>query len=102
MSTHPGEEELCLETHKILKKKFPNIITIIIPRHIFRANDIRKICDNFGFNAKIHELNDEMTDENEILIVNHYGSLNQYFNHAKSVFVGKSMLKNLKEVGVKN
>ncbi len=102
VSTHPGEEELCLETHKILKKKFPNIITIIIPRHISRANYIKKICDNFGFNAKIHELNDEMTNENEIFIVNHYGSLNQYFNYAKSVFVGKSMLKNLKEVGGQN
>ena len=43
-----------------------------------------------------------MTNENEIFIVNHYGSLNQYFNYAKSVFVGKSMLKNLKEVGGQN
>ena len=61
MSTHPGEEELCLEIHKILQKKFTNIITIIIPRHISRANDIKKICGNFGLNAKIHDLNDEMT-----------------------------------------
>ena len=101
-STHPGEERLCLEVHKVLKKKFTNIITVIIPRHIYRANNIKKISDSLGLNSKIHELNDEMTNENEIFIVNHYGSLNQYFNYAKSVFMGKSMLKSLQEVGGQN
>ena len=45
-STHPGEEKLCLETHKILKKKFSDIVTIIIPRHTFRSRNIKKICEN--------------------------------------------------------
>ena len=101
-STHSGEEKLCLETHKILKGKFNNIITVIIPRHTFRSNSIKKICDNLNLKAKIHELNDKMTKKNEIYIINHYGSLDQYFNYAKSVFIGKSMLKGLKEVGGQN
>lgn len=101
-STHEGEEKLCLKTHLILKKRFDNLVTIIIPRHTYRANSIKKICDNFELKAKIHKLNDQMTNKNEVFIINHYGSLNEYFNYAKSVFVGKSMLKNLEEVGGQN
>ncbi len=101
-STHPGEEKLCLETHKILKRKFNDIVTIIIPRHTFRSKNIKKICENLELRAKIHQHNDKMTKENEVFIINHYGSLDQYFSHAKSVFMGKSMLKSLEEVGGQN
>ena len=39
-STHPGEEEICLNVHLILKHKFKNLVTIIIPRHVERKSEI--------------------------------------------------------------
>ena len=35
-STHPGEEELAAELHFKLKEKFPNLLTVIAPRHTGR------------------------------------------------------------------
>ena len=43
-STHKGEDIFCLKTHKNLKEKFKDIITIIAPRHIDRVKDIKSLC----------------------------------------------------------
>ena len=39
-STHKNEEKFCLRTHQIIKNKYPNILTIIAPRHINRTREI--------------------------------------------------------------
>ena len=38
----------------------------------------------------------------DIIIVNSFGVLNNFYKYAKSVFIGKSTLKKLKEVGGQN
>ena len=35
-------------------------------------------------------------DNKEIIIINYYGALQNYFKYAKSVFIGKSMIERLK------
>ena len=39
-STHEGEEKICMDAHKILKKKHKELLTIIIPRHVERISNI--------------------------------------------------------------
>ena len=39
-STHQNEEFFCGKAHIKLKKQFKNLLTIIIPRHIHRTNNI--------------------------------------------------------------
>src|SRR5437588_3284000 len=36
-STHPGEEEMLVETHKTLAGFFPGLLTVIVPRHADRG-----------------------------------------------------------------
>ena len=52
-SIHKEEDLFCLNTHLKLKQKFPNIITIIAPRHINRVKDIKFLCDKLNLNAQI-------------------------------------------------
>ena len=42
-STHAGEEELALRVHTTLAPKYPDLLTLIVPRHIARADDIINI-----------------------------------------------------------
>ncbi|WP_456396956.1 3-deoxy-D-manno-octulosonic acid transferase [Desulfurobacterium sp.] len=42
-STHEGEEELAGKVHTKLKEKFPKILTIVVPRHVGRAESLRSI-----------------------------------------------------------
>ena len=94
-STHEGEDIFCLKTHLKLKKKYKNIITIIAPRHIERVKNIKFLSKEFDFDTQI--LNDDETilKNKEIIIINSYGILQNYFKYAKSVFIGKSIIKKL-------
>ena len=44
-STHHNEEEIFANLHIKYKKKIPNLITIIIPRHIERTNEIVQMLE---------------------------------------------------------
>ena len=101
-STHEGEEDFCLETHLKLKKKLDKIITIIAPRHINRTKKIKYICEKYKLNYQILNSNEKIKEGKEIILINSFGVLLNYFKYAKSVFVGKSMFKHFKKVGGQN
>ncbi len=101
-STHKKEDEFCLKTHLELKKKFNDIVTIIAPRHIDRAKEIRSLTEKFNLDVQILNKEEVIEENKEIVIVNYFGALNNFFKYAKSVFIGKSLIKKLKYVGGQN
>ena len=101
-STHSGEELIALKTHLEIKKKYNNVLTIIIPRHINRASYIKGLTKKFNLTCQILNDNDEINTDNEILIVNSFGVLSKYFNYCKNIFIGKSFIKKLELVGGQN
>ena len=94
-STHAGEENFCLKIHSKLKKEYKDLITIIAPRHINRGQSIRKLCKNLNLKAQILNKNETFLNDREVIIINSFGVLQNYFKYAKSVFIGKSLIKNL-------
>ena len=101
-STHDGEEDFCLKTHLLLKNEFNKLKTLIAPRHINRSDKIKKLCDRYNLNSQILNEKDQIKDNSEIIIINSFGVLNQFYKYAVSVFIGKSTLKILKNVGGQN
>mgnify|MGYP001266518951 CR=1 FL=1 len=101
-STHEPEENLCLKTHLILKEKFKNVVTIIAPRHINRVNKIKSLADSFNLDSQILNKNEKIIDNKEIIIINTFGELQNYYKFAKCVFIGKSSIKSFKNVGGQN
>ncbi len=101
-STHPGEEEIVLNTHNLLKQKGINTITIVIPRHINRSIEIQKICNKLNLKSQIVDKYNEISNEAEILIINSMGEMTKYFYNCKSIFMGKSFSKKLINVGGQN
>ena len=101
-STHNGEEMFCLKTHLILKEKFNNLITIIAPRHINRCKKIKNLCKKFNLNSQIISKGEKILAGNEIIIINSFGNLQNYFKSVRSVFIGKSIIKKLKNVSGQN
>ncbi len=102
VSTHEGEEDFILKTHYFLKKKYKDLISIIAPRHINRVYEIRNLCNKFGYSSQILHKNEEISINNEIIIINSFGGLRNYFKVSKSVLIGKSLLKNFKNNGGQN
>ena len=101
-STHNGEELLCLQTHFEIKKKYKDLITIIAPRHINRVQSIKKLCEDKNLNVQILNKDEIILEDKEIIIINSFGILQNYFKYAKSIFIGKSTLKRLEKVGGQN
>tara|TARA_Y100000817_G_C16860084_1_gene545426 strand:+ start:2598 stop:3881 length:1284 start_codon:yes stop_codon:yes gene_type:complete len=101
-STHVGEDNFCIQTHKELKKEFENIKTIIAPRHIDRAKKIKYLCEKNGIRSQILNDNEIISLDSEILILNSFGILQNYYKYIKSVFIGKSLVKELRLQGGQN
>ena len=101
-STHKGEDILCLKTHLKLKEKYKDIITIIAPRHIERSYNIKSLSEALNLKTQILNKNDVINEDKEIIIINTFGVLQNFFKYAKSVFIGKSTIKKLENDGGQN
>jgi len=92
-STHEGEEETCGLVHKKLKKKYKNLITILIPRHIDRVETIQSQLNSLSLITHLHESNKKIDPKTDIYIVNTYGKTKSFYKLCKNVFLGGSLIK---------
>ena len=92
LSTHPTEEEFCIRIHESLKSQYPNLLTIIIPRHINRIPEIQKIITNTKLNFLIAKSLDNFENNTDILIINSYGNTKKILKSSKYVFIGGSLV----------
>jgi len=101
-STHKEEEIFCLKTHLKIKEIYKDIVTIIAPRHVNRAKKIVSLSQKYNLNVQLLEKDKKISDGKEIIVINHFGVLQNYYKFAKSVFIGKSVIKKLKNNGGQN
>jgi len=92
LSTHNGEEEICINSHINLKKKHPNLLTIIIPRHINRVLEIKTVAEKQKLNFLITDSISNLKDDIDIMIINSYGSTQEFLKLSKYVFIGGSLV----------
>ena len=79
--------------HKILKRNFSNLLTIIIPRHIERVNEIEQQINELDLSVIIKSTNTKINNKTDILLVDSYGEIKKYFPMTKLTFVGGSLIK---------
>ena len=100
-STHPGEEGLAEHVHEHLTPDFPNILTIIAPRHPDRGTDIVQGLKQSGKNVAQRSLGDVVTEHTEFYVADTLGELGLIYRLATVVFVGGSLVphggQNLRE-----
>ena len=94
-STHSNEEILCAESHLKVKKKFNNVLTIIIPRHIDRTKKITLELSSMHLKVALYSKLDQFNENTDVLIIDSYGESLKFYNISKYVFLGKSLSKNL-------
>ena len=90
-STHKNEEILCAKTHLMLKKKNKNLITIIIPRHIHRSDEIKKDIENLGLRVAVQSSKIKNLKDIDIYIVDSFGETKKFHKISSSVFLGGSI-----------
>jgi 3-deoxy-D-manno-octulosonic-acid transferase len=92
-STHYNEEILIGNLHKKLKKREKKLITIIIPRHINRSNEIKEALNKLDLNCITHSSNQKIKKNTDIYLVDSYGESSRFYNLTNVSFVGGSIIK---------
>ena len=92
-STHYNEEKFCGLVHKQLKQKNKNILTIIIPRHIERADKIIQDLNKLNLITHTSESSKPINKNTDVYIVNSYGKTKSIYNICKNVFLGGSLIE---------
>lgn len=90
-STHAGEEVLATDLHKSLISEFPDLLTIIVPRHPERRDDIAKICARTGLAARLRgESKTLPQDTDSIYIADTMGELGLFYRFARIACIGRT------------
>ncbi len=88
--THPGEDETILPAHDLLRAQFPNLLTILVPRHIERAQDLAMLC---GTRAnKRRSSGEPITADTAIYIADTLGEMGLFYRLAPFCFVGGTLV----------
>ena len=91
-STHSDEELFCAQAHLELRKKIKNLLTIIIPRHIHRTEEIIHKIKNLKLNIALHSSGVNKIKDVDIYIVDTFGETKKFHQIASSVFLGGSII----------
>ena len=90
-STHAGEESMACRIHEKLKSIYPDILTIIAPRHPERRDEIRTVCSKtilrFIFRSERKIPPDSETD---LYIADTMGELGLLYRLAPIACIGRS------------
>tara|TARA_B100000902_G_scaffold173157_1_gene167152 strand:- start:53 stop:1306 length:1254 start_codon:yes stop_codon:yes gene_type:complete len=91
-STHDSEEKFCGNVHKTIKRKYRNLLTIIIPRHVERVDSIKNELQKLDLRVHIHEPKKKISNDTDIYLVNSYGKTKSFYNNCKTIFLGGSII----------
>ena len=94
-STHAGEEAILAEHFTQLRRKFPDLFLVLVPRHMERSREIGRLLEGrgikFAYRSEITARTQYRPSEIECLIVNTTGELKYFYELATVAFIGKSL-----------
>jgi len=91
-STHPGEEEILIETHKALGGFFPRLLSVIVPRHPDRGPPIWRLVDAAGLKAGLRSRDEMPNATTDIYVADTLGELGLFYRLSGIVFMGGSLV----------
>jgi 3-deoxy-D-manno-octulosonic-acid transferase len=92
-STHHGEEEILAEMHRELARYFPQLLTVIVPRHPNRGEAIAGMIAASGLHVTLRSHKDLPTATTDIYVADTMGELGLFYRLAPIVFMGGSLVE---------
>lgn len=88
--THPGEDETILPAHDLLRAQFPDLLTILVPRHIERGADIQMLCADRP--SARRSTGAAITDKTAIYIADTLGEMGVFYRLSPFCFLGGTLV----------
>jgi 3-deoxy-D-manno-octulosonic-acid transferase len=91
-SVHPGEFEIVYQTHLVLRSRFPDLLTIVVPRHPSSASYLEKEWVSKGLSCARRGVGMELSPETEIYIADTMGELGLFYRISPLALIGGSFI----------
>lgn len=91
-STHDGEEEVIARVHTRLKRRFPRLLTIVVPRHPDRGAAVTSLLRGLGLSVAQRSAGETVSDTTDIYVADTLGELGLFYRLSEIAFLGKSLV----------
>ncbi|WP_227028665.1 3-deoxy-D-manno-octulosonic acid transferase [Candidatus Endolissoclinum faulkneri] len=92
-STHRGEESLVLDAHAQIAKTKPNLLTVIVPRHTNRSDEIARIVQRRGLTLVRRSANQSIKERTSVYLADTMGEIAIFYSVIPVTFLAGSMVK---------
>lgn len=90
-STHHGEEEMLVQVHRQLKMQIPDILTIIVPRHPNRTDEILRHMPT-DVKLAVRSRVEAIAADTDMYLADTVGELGVFYRLCGVVFMGGSLV----------
>jgi 3-deoxy-D-manno-octulosonic-acid transferase len=92
-STHRGEETRMLEAFVELKRRYPRLLLVLVPRHPERFASVARLCKRRGFvTARRTRTRGPLASNVDVLVGDTMGELQRLYAAADVAFIGGSLV----------
>jgi len=91
-STHDMEESIFFTIYPELKKKIPELLLVVVPRHPERFTQVKQVAEKVQLKLSLRSLNQLCTAETDVYLADTMGELKLLYGAADICFVGGSMV----------
>lgn len=91
-STHPGEELMAGQVHRAMTAQLPGLLTIIVPRHPERGEDIARELTDRGMKVALRSHGSAPDQACDVWLADTLGELGLFYRLCPVSFIGKSLL----------
>lgn len=91
-STHDGEEEIVAGAHKLVRRKRPELLLVLAPRHPERGQAITEQLERMGLHVSTRSKGEKITGQTEVYLADTLGEMGLWYRIAPVSFVGGSLV----------
>jgi 3-deoxy-D-manno-octulosonic-acid transferase len=88
--THPGEDETLLPAHDLLRGRFPDLLTILVPRHTQRGPDLEMLCGTRAVRRR--STGGQISGQTAIYIADTMGEMGLFYRLSHFCFLGGTLV----------
>lgn len=88
--THPGEDETILPAHDVLRGQFPDLLTILVPRHTDRGPDLEMLCGSRALRRRA--TGGQISSQTAVYIADTMGEMGLFYRLSHFCFLGGTLV----------
>lgn len=91
-STHAGEEEVVVEAHRLLAASRPALLTVLVPRHARRGDDVAAVLRHAGLATARRSAGALPRPDTAVYLADTMGELGLFYRLTGIAFIGASLV----------